>query len=188
MRACLPEGIAAGKPAAIDNRQPRATIAAVDRPLLIAWHSRTGAAEAMARAAAAGAGDRGRLLRADLVTPEDLLAASGYLFVCPENLAAMSGLMKEMFDRCYYSVLGRIEGRPYAALIAAGSDGQGAQRQIDRIATGWRLKRVAEPIIVNLAAQTPEAIQARKTVPAVELTKCRALGAALDEGIALGVF
>ena len=49
--------------------------------------------------------------------------------------------MKEMFDRCYYPLLGRIEGRPYATLIAAGSDGRGAQAQIDRIVTGWRLRR-----------------------------------------------
>ena len=160
----------------------------MDRPLLIAWHSRTGAAEAMARAAFGGAGDRARLLRADAVEPDDLLSAGGYLFVCPENLASMSGLMKEMFDRCYYPVLGRVEGRAYATLIAAGSDGEGAQRQVDRIATGWRLRRVAEPLIVNLSAQTPEAILAPKTVPPAELARCREIGAALAEGLGQGLF
>ncbi|MGN6497053.1 MAG: flavodoxin family protein [Tsuneonella sp.] len=159
----------------------------VDRHLLIAWHSRTGASEVLARAAHAGGGARSRLLRCDAVEPSDLLAAGGYLFVCPENLASMSGLMKEMFDRCYYPVLGRIEGRAYATVIAAGSDGAGAQRQIDRIATGWRLRRVAEPIIVNLAAQTPEAILARKVVPATALAAARDLGAALAEGLAQGI-
>jgi multimeric flavodoxin WrbA len=117
-----------------------------------------------------------------------LLGAGGYLFVCPENLASMTGMMKEMFDRCYYPVLGRIEGRAYATMIAAGSDGEGAQRQIDRIATGWRLQRVAEPLIVNLSAQTPEAILAPKTVPANELGRCREIGAAMAEGLALGIF
>ncbi|QDM41846.1 NAD(P)H-dependent oxidoreductase [Altererythrobacter sp. TH136] len=142
----------------------------------------------MAVAAAHGAGETARLLSAQEVQPADLLDAGGYLFVCPENLASMSGLMKEMFDRCYYPVLGRIEGRAYATAIAAGSDGAGAQRQIDRIATGWRLKRVADPLIVNLAAQTPEAILAPKTVLPAELDRCRELGAALVEGLALGVF
>lgn len=160
----------------------------MDRPLLIAWHSRTGAAEAMARSACEGAQRNARLLRADLVGPSDLLDAGGYLFVCPENLAAMSGLMKEMFDRCYYPVLGRIEGRPYATAIAAGSDGEGAQRQIDRIATGWRLRRVAEPLIVNLGAQTAEEILAPKQVPPDALAACRDLGAALAEGLAIGLF
>jgi NAD(P)H-dependent FMN reductase len=160
----------------------------MDPSLLIAWHSRTGAAEAMARAAFAGAGGHARLLRADAVEPGDILRARGYLFACPENLAAMSGLMKEMFDRCYYPMLGQIEGRAYATLIAAGSDGEGAQRQIDRIATGWRLKRVAEPVIVNLSAQTPAAILAPKTVPPEALDTCRSLGAALGEGLAAGMF
>lgn len=154
--------------------------------LLIAWHSRTGASEAMAKAAADGAGDA-MLLRADAVTSDVLLGAAGYLFACPENLATMSGLMKEMFDRTYYDVLGRIEGRPYATIIAAGSDGEGAQRQIDRIATGWRLKRAAEPVIVNFAAQTPEAIAAPKQVPDKVLKQCKELGTALAEGLRLGI-
>jgi multimeric flavodoxin WrbA len=100
----------------------------------------------------------------------------------------MSGLMKEMFDRAYYPLLGRIEGRPYATIIAAGSDGEGAQRQIDRIVTGWRLRRVTEPMIVNLAAQSPERIAAAKQVPEAALDKAREIGAALAEGIRLGVF
>ena len=136
----------------------------------------------------AGADGRAELLRAEEAEPARLLAAGGYLFVCPENLASMTGTMKEIFDRAYYPLLGRIEGRPYATAIAAGSDGRGAQAQIDRIVTGWRLKRVAEPLIVNLGAQTPEAILAAKTVPTAELERCRELGAALAEGLALGVF
>jgi multimeric flavodoxin WrbA len=161
---------------------------AEEAQLLILWHSRTGASEAMARAAADGAGGRGLLLRAGEAKPEDLLAASAYLFVCPENLASMSGEMKEMFDRLYYPLLGRIEGRAYATAIAAGSDGTGAQAQIERIVTGWRLRRVAERLIVNLNAQTPEELLAQKHVPQAELAKCRELGAALAEGVELGLF
>jgi multimeric flavodoxin WrbA len=142
----------------------------------------------MAEAAFRGAGAEAALLRAGPAGPRAMRAVSGYLFVCPENLGAMSGMMKEFFDRCYYPLLGRIEGRPYATAIAAGSDGRGATAQIDRIVTGWRLRRVAEPLIVNLAAQTPEAILAPKHVPAAELSRCRDLGAALDEGLRLGVF
>ena len=155
--------------------------------LLIAWHSRTGGSEALARAAAEAA--RGaKLIAVPDVTPELLRAAAGYLFVGPENLAALSGAMKEMFDRCYYPCLGRIEGRPYATIICAGSDGTNAQRQLDRIATGWRLKRVADPVIVNTDAQTPEAILAPKTIAPDRLAEARDLGAALAEGLAAGIF
>jgi multimeric flavodoxin WrbA len=155
--------------------------------LLVIWHSRTGGSRALAESAAAG-GAGADCLAADDVTPDRLLAAGGYLFIGPENLAALSGAMKEMFDRCYYPCLGRIEGRPYATIICAGSDGENAQRQLDRIATGWRLRRVADPVIVNTAAQTPEAILAPKTIPADRLAEARDLGAALAEGLAAGIF
>jgi multimeric flavodoxin WrbA len=157
----------------------------MDAALLIIWHSRTGGSRALAAAAAEGGG---RLVAADAVTPDDLIAAGGYLFIGPENLAALSGAMKEMFDRNYYPCLGKLEGRPYATIICAGSDGEGAQRQLDRIATGWRLKRVADPMIVNTAAQTPEAILAPKTIPETRLAEARDLGGALAEGIAAGIF
>lgn len=157
-------------------------------PLLIVWHSRTGASGQLAIAAAQGAGNSGTILHAAGTAPGDFLAASGYLFVCPENLGGMSGMMKEMFDRCYYPLLGRIEGRPYASITAAGSDGTGAVRQLDRIVTGWRLRRVAPPVIVCVGAQTPEAILAQKTVAEERLTEARDLGAALAEGLAMGIF
>ena len=156
--------------------------------LAVVWHSRTGAARAMAEAAAEGAGPRARLIAADEAQPKLLVAAAGYIFACPENLATMSGAMKEMFDRAYYPLLGAVEGRPYATLIAAGSDGSGAQAQIDRIVTGWRLRRVAPPLICNLDAQTPAQIMAPKQVPAEVLHQCRELGEALASGLELGIF
>ena len=159
-----------------------------DPVLAIVWHSRTGASRLMAEAAFAGAGGKAALLPAESASPECMLAARGYLFVCPENLGSMSGAMKEMFDRCYYPLLGRIEGRAYATAIAAGSDGRGAQAQIDRIVTGWRLRRVADPLVLNLAAQTPEQILAAKTLDAAQLQRCRELGGARAEGLSQGIF
>lgn len=158
--------------------------------LLIVWHSRTGAARAMAEAALEGAAEEGdaAMLAADDATPERLLAASGYLFACPENLGTMSGAMKEFFDRCYYPLLERIEGRPFATAIAAGSDGSGAERQIERIVTGWRLRRIAEGLVVSLNAQTPQAILAPKTVSSADLQKCRNLGQSFGAGLAMGLF
>ncbi len=160
--------------------------------LLIVWHSRTGAARQCAEAVAQGAQSvaegRARLVAADGAQPEDLLAARAYVFACPENLGAMSGAMKEMFDRCYYPLLGRIEGRGFASVIAAGSAGQGAQAQMERIVTGWRLRRVQEAMIVNCQAQTPEEILAPKRIDAAILRQCRELGQALAAGLEIGLF
>jgi multimeric flavodoxin WrbA len=162
------------------------------KTLLIVYHTMTGGTAQMAEAAAEAArGQEGvavRLLRAIEAGAADVLAADGYLFATPENLAAMSGLMKDFFDRCYYPVLDRVNGRPYAAMICAGSDGQNAQRQLERIATGWRLNRVAPTLIVCTHAQTPEAILATKQVGAADLARCAELGEGLAAGIALGVF
>jgi multimeric flavodoxin WrbA len=162
------------------------------KTLLVVYHTMTGGTEQMAQAAVEGARDEPgvhvRLLRAAQAQPEDVLGADGYVFATPENLAAMAGMMKDFFDRCYYAALDRVSGRPYAVLVCAGSDGQNAARQIDRIATGWRLRSVAPALIVCTHAQTPEDIARRKQIGDVDLARCRELGGALAAGLALGVY
>lgn len=162
------------------------------KTLLIVYHSMTGGALQMASAAAGGAGAESAvkvsMLRAGDAQAADLLNAAGFIFAAPENLAAMSGQMKDFFDRTYYEALERLNGRPYAALICAGSDGRNAAQQIQRIAAGWRLRPVADPIIVCTHAQTPEAILRPKHIPAQELRLCEELGATLASGLALGIF
>ena len=162
------------------------------KTLLAVYHTMTGGTRQMAEAAvdaARGESDIDvRLLRAQDTGPDDVLRADGYLFATPENLAAMSGLMKDFFDRCYYAALDRVNGRPYAVLICAGSDGTSALRQIDRIATGWRLRAAAPGLIVCTYAQTPERILAPKVITPGDLERCREIGAALAAGLALGIF
>lgn len=143
--------------------------------LLIVWHSRTGTARQMADAARQGAeyvaSEFDATDRLEIVTKQacdtqadDLLQADGYVFCGPENLASLSGEMKEFFDRNYYPVLEQLNGRPYALLISAGSDGSMAAKQATRICTGWRLQEAAPVLIVNTSAQTPEAILAPKQI------------------------
>ena len=160
--------------------------------MAIIWDSMTGGSKALALAAAKGAyGNTGievRLVAARDAEAHDVFESDGYLFVFPENLAAISGVMKAFFDRAYYPCLGQIEGRSYAVIICAGSDGSNAVRQAERIATGWRLKQVAASMIVCTHAQTPEAILAPKVIGAPELMAAHDLGAAMAEGLALGVF
>jgi multimeric flavodoxin WrbA len=162
------------------------------KSLLIVYHTLTGGSLQLAQATAAGSAREPavamRLETAAAAGPDELLAADGYLFVCPENLAAMSGVMKDFFDRSYYPVLERLLGRPYASVICAGSDGSNAARQIERIATGWRLKAIAAPLIVCTHAQTPEEILKPKTISAIDLARCEELGATIAAGLALGIY
>lgn len=160
------------------------------KTLLIVWHSRTGYAQQMAQALAHGAAQAAqalelgarlqiRLQGAQDTSPQDILAADGYLFCAPENLASLTGEMKACLDRCYYPVLDHIAGRPYAIAISAGTDGEGAARQLTRIATGWRLRAVAAPLIERNGAQTPEAINAPKILPADARVRCEEHGGLL---------
>lgn len=160
--------------------------------LLIVYHSMTGGTRQLAEAAAEAArradGAEVVVKEAPDAEPDDLLNADGYLFATSENLAAIAGVMKAFFDHCYYPLLGKIEGRPYAALICAGSDGENARKQLERIATGWRLKKIADTPIICTHAQTPEQILAEKQVGKADLAKCREIGLTLAAGLQMGVF
>ncbi|MBI2732668.1 MAG: NAD(P)H-dependent oxidoreductase [Aquabacterium sp.] len=162
------------------------------KSLLIVYHSMTGGTRQMAEAARRGAlsepGVKVQLLHAAQASPDELLAADGLILATPENLAAISGQLKDFIDRSYYAALDHLNGRPYASLICAGSDGHNAARQIERIATGWRLKAIAEPLIVCTHAQTTQAILAPKHIDAEDLARCEALGEAMAAGLVLGVF
>ena len=162
------------------------------KKLLVVFHTMTGGTRQMAQAAAEGAASEPEiqvnLLHAEKAGATEVLEADGYVFATPENLAMISGLMKDFFDRTYYAALGQIVGRPYGTLICAGSDGENAARQITRIATGWRLKPIASPLIICTHAQTPEKILAPKTIGGDDLERCREIGATIAAGLAFGIY
>lgn|SRR5690625_318430 len=166
------------------------------KTLLIIWHSRTGASQQLAQAAWRGAQEafaalevadshQAQLQSAMATTPHQLRQASAYIFCAPENLASLSGEMKAFFDRCYYAVFDQLNGRPYAAIISAGSDGQQALKQLQRICTGWRLDEAWPPYICQLGAQTGAEIWAPKHLRPQQQTPAYELGANLAGLIAL---
>ena len=168
-----------------------ATLAAM-KTILVIWHSQTGGTAQMVEALVEGErsveGVRVRALRAVDATTEDALAADAFVFATPECLAMMAGQLKDFFDRSYYALLDRVNGRAYGMLVCAGSDGSNAVRQIERIATGLRLRKVADAIVVNTAAQTPERILAPKQIGESELARCRELGQLLAHGLSIGLW
>ncbi len=109
-------------------------------------------------------------------TLADLLACDGLLIGTPENFGYMAGMVKDFFDRTYYPAEGKTVGLPYALFISAGNDGGGALREINRIATGYGWRQVAEPLI------------ARGEIDAAALAAGEELGEAMASGIALGIF
>lgn len=164
--------------------------------LLIVWHSRTHASQQLAFFAAEGAKavlDELQLqsrcsvtcVSADQVQACDLLSASAYLFCAPENLGSLSGEMKAFFDRNYYAVLDQLNGRPYGAIISAGSSGTGAAQQLESICTGWRLQRIYPTAIVLFDAQLPADILAPKTLSPQAMAQAKELGGLLAAQLSL---
>jgi len=148
--------------------------------LTIIYHSQSGNTRQLAAAVAAGAREEEGLIvslktafNAEL---EDLLSADGLLFGTPENFGYMSGALKDFFDRTYYPAEPHQINLPYSVFISAGNDGSGAVREIDRIALGYPLRRVAEPVI------------AKGKVSQQHLQQCRELGLSMAAGLAMGIF
>ena len=117
-----------------------------------------------------------RLLRAGDAGPEDLLWADALILGTPENFGYMSGAMKDFLDRTYYPCEGKVESLPYAIFISAGNDGSGALSSLQRIARGYPLRAVQEPIV------------ARGDVTAAVLAACEELGMAMAAGLEMAVF
>lgn len=148
--------------------------------LLIVYHSQGGGTQRMADAVLAGAREeaevetrRRRALEADL---DDLLWADALIFGTPENFGYMSGALKDFFDRTFYPAQGKVDQLPYAVFVKCGNDGSGAVFNIDRIAKGYPLRKVADPIVHQ--GDVDEDVLAR----------CAELGQTLAAGLALGIF
>ena len=148
------------------------------KTLLIVYHTggvKTAAmAEAVERGARTEPGVTVLRKRCADAGPEDVLAADGLILGTPENFGFMSGMMKDFLERSFYACEGRVGGRPWALFVGAGQDGNGAVNSVERIVTGLRLKKVAEPVI-GLKELTPEVI-----------AKCEELGATFAAGLAIG--
>lgn len=150
--------------------------------LVVVYHSQTGNTHAMAEAVRRGAtsgdvdGVRTRCLLARDAGAGDILSADALAIGTPENFGYMSGAIKDFLDRTYYPCEGKLSSLPYGVFISAGNDGRGALASIERIARGYPLKLVQEPIIAR-GTPTPEV-----------LVRCEAMGLALAAGLELGVF
>lgn len=107
---------------------------------------------------------------------DDLLWANGLLIGTPEHFGYMSGAVKDFLDRTFYPAEGKVEGLPYGLYVSAGNDGTGAVNSIERIALGYKWKRIAEPLIIR-GAPTPEGLQ-----------QCTELGQTLAAGLSSGIF
>jgi NAD(P)H-dependent FMN reductase len=155
--------------------------------LLIVYHTQFGATLQMARGACDGArtieGVDVAFMHAADAGVADLLAAHALVIATSENFGGMAGIVKDFLERTYYPCEGKLEGRPYALIVCAGTDGTGAVRDVERVATGLRLRPIA-PAFIYKSGVTAE----RVIVPDDVLARCREIGATLAAGVDAGVY
>ena len=108
--------------------------------------------------------------------PDDALAADAIILMTPENLAYMSGAMKDWFDRSYYAVLEEKQGLACALVIRAGMDGTGTKLALNTILTGLRWKQVQEPLLCK--GKWDDAF----------LEQCEELGMSMAAGLEAGIY
>jgi multimeric flavodoxin WrbA len=150
------------------------------KKLLIIYHSQSGNTQQLADQVLAGCRDEvnveSRLLGAFDAGLKDLRWADGLLLGTPENFGTMSGALKDFFDRTYYPAEPYKLNLPYGIFISAGNDGSGAVREIQRIAKGYPLRLISEPLI------------AKGEINAEHLRLAREFGLAMAAGLDLGIF
>ena len=117
-----------------------------------------------------------RSLRALDAGVEDLLWADGLIIGTPEHFGYMSGAVKDFMDRTFYPTEGKVAGLPYAVFVSASNDGSGAVNSIERIAIGYRWKRICDPLIV------------KGELDATAIAQCRELGETMATGLALRIW
>lgn len=150
--------------------------------ILVVYHSQTGNTGKMAERVASGVesitGVEAVLKKAVDADFRHLLECDGLVIGSPEYFGYMSGMIKDFFDRTYEPARGRSEifRKPYAVFISAGNDGSNALTQIERICTGYRFKKIHEPVIA-VGDVTPQV-----------LVKCEELGKTIALGCREGIY
>ncbi len=109
-------------------------------------------------------------------TLTDLLECNAIAIGTPEYFGTMAGLIKDFFDRTYEGAKEKTVGLPYVLFVCAGNDGRGAIAQIERLATGYRWKKVQEHL--RIISPPTEA----------DLLQVEELGETLAAGLDFGIF
>ncbi len=132
---------------------------------------------------------------ANVATARDLQRADALILATPENFGYMAGSLKEFFDRTFYACMADttnegggsaslLAGCAYSVLVCAGNDGTGAMQSVDRIVTGWRMRKAHPGVIARRVGG--EAGSSRGVLRTGDLAACRELGQLFAEGLAMG--
>lgn len=169
------------------------------RHILVVHHSASGGTRALVAAFCHGAsatkGVSVATRSASIASAHEVLGADALIIATPENFGYMAGTVKAFFDRVFYACTtdstahgggtqSALAGRPYSVLVCAGNDGTGAMQSVDRIITGWRMRKVHPGLIARRVGG--EAGSARGDLQDDDLAACNDIGQLFAEGLAMG--
>ncbi len=148
--------------------------------ILVIYHSQGGTMELMARRFARGAArEKGLTTVLKLAGDagiDDLLGCDAIAIGSPEYFGTMAGMIKDFFDRTFEAAQEKTIGLPFVIFVCAGNDGRGAIMQIERIAAGYKWRKVQEHIrIVGRPGEK-------------DLANLEELGQTLAAGLDFGIF
>ncbi|MFC2012250.1 flavodoxin domain-containing protein [Chloroflexota bacterium] len=138
--------------------------------VLIIYHSQSGNTEKMAKAVkegAASAGAAASLKKATDATADDLLNCDTVIMGTPNYFAYEAGMVKDFFDRTFFTLKGKVDGKPYATFGSFGGGGEKAIESLNKLCDNLGLKKAAD----SVGAQREPSSEA--------LEQCKALGGKL---------
>lgn len=136
--------------------------------ILIIYHSQSGNTEKMAKAIKEGAASSGAtvtLKKALDANADDLLNCDSVIFGTANYFNYMAGAVKDFFDRTFFTLRGKVDGKPYATFGSYGGGKDAAINTLDKMCDGLGLQKSAE----SVGAQREPSSEA--------LEQCKALGA-----------
>lgn len=151
--------------------------------LLVVHQPRSPSIERLRTRVVVGAGLVDGVELSSLAAPEtdvaDIEAADALVVLATANFGAVSGLVKDLFERIYpwfEEVPDRRPGLPYALVAKGTTDASGAVRDITRITTGLRWNEVVAPLVIE------------GEVSATDLERAEELGATVAAGLDAGLW
>ena len=169
------------------------------KKILIVHHSASGGTRAMVRAFCDGANETAVInvvtRSAEVASAQELQDADALILATPENFGYMAGSLKAFFDRTFYACMADttddgggsaslLSGRAYSVMVCAGNDGTGAMLSVERIVSGWRMRKAHSGVIARRIGG--EAGSSRGALRSEDLEACRELGQLFAEGLAIG--
>jgi len=140
--------------------------------LLIVYHSQSGNTEAMAKAAYEGAVSTGAtvsLKRAAETTSDDIINCDAMIIGTPDYFSYMAGMIKDLLDRVWYTIRGKVENKPYALFCSAGGGSKKSLERLDGLCKSLKLEKAFDDVVAK-GEPSPEVLE-----------ECRKMGSKLAE-------